>query len=99
MIECASWNDRAMDDVIRLRCRNAPVEIRRNIDARREARGLAPLWPSISRRNIAARARAAATIKRLQAFLAETRQAVDRTKSARQGDSPLRSRASFSAVP
>jgi len=48
MIEWASWNDRARDDVIRLRCRSAPVEIRRNIDAKREARGLSPLWPSIS---------------------------------------------------
>ena len=70
MIECASWNDRAMDDVIRLRCRNAPVEIRRNIDARREARGLHPLWPGISRRAIATRARAAATVARMKAFMA-----------------------------
>lgn len=71
MIEYASWNDAAMDDVIRQRCRNAPVEIRRNIDAKREARGLRPLWPGISRRAIATRARATATIKRLQAFLAD----------------------------
>ena len=70
MIECASWNDPAMDDVIRQRCRNAPVEIRRNIDAKREARGLRPLWPGISRRAIATRARATATVARLRAFLA-----------------------------
>jgi hypothetical protein len=70
MIEYASWNDAGMDNVIRLRCRNAPVEIRRNIDAKREARGLRPLWPGISRRAIATRARAAATVARMKAFMA-----------------------------
>ena len=57
------------DDEIRLRCRNAPVEIRRNIDAKREARGLTPLWPSISRR-AHLRAGAAAAVARLRAFMA-----------------------------
>lgn len=70
MIEYANWNDRAMDEVIRQRCRNAPVEIRRNIDAKREARGLRPLWPRISRRAIGVRAKAAATVARMKAFMA-----------------------------
>lgn len=69
MIERASWNDAAADNALRLRCRTAPDFVRRNIDARREARGLRPLWPDLARR--ATRDRAAATVARLRAFLAE----------------------------
>lgn len=73
-IERASWGGMTttmmMDEVIRQRCRTAPPEVRRNIDRQREARGMRPLWPSTSRRAIAARAKAAAKVTRMKAFIA-----------------------------
>lgn len=69
LIESAAWGIGSMDDAIRLRCRNAPVEVRRNIDTRREARGLPRLWSDTRPRNVASRARAAAAVARLKAFL------------------------------
>lgn len=70
-IECAGWAgmNASMDDVIRQRCRNAPQFVRRHIDARREARGLRPLWPD-AQRAARSHARAAAAIARHKAFLA-----------------------------
>jgi hypothetical protein len=69
--ERASWGGMTtmMDDVIRQRCRTAPLDVRRNIDTRREARGLRPLWPGVTRQP---RARAAArlAVVRHRAFLA-----------------------------
>jgi hypothetical protein len=61
---------------IRERCRNAPQFVRRNIDARREARGLPPLW---ERRSVDAsrpRRRPAGTpanVAKWKAFLALAR--------------------------
>lgn len=57
------------DAELRHRCRTAPEFVRANIDARRESRGLSPLWPGLSPRHRAARAHAVATIARLKAFL------------------------------
>jgi hypothetical protein len=37
------------DAELRYRCRNAPDFVRANIDARRESRGLSPLWPGLKR--------------------------------------------------
>jgi hypothetical protein len=70
-IERASWGGMttSMDDVIRQRCSTAPPKVRRNIDRQREARGMRPLWPSTSQRHIAARARAAAKVARMKAFI------------------------------
>lgn len=54
------------DCEIRSRCRNAPLFVRRNIDARRAARGLPPLWGSDAEAN---RVRRLAAIRRLKAFI------------------------------
>jgi len=78
MVERASWQEAAVEDAIRLRCRNAPEFVRRSIDARREARGLRPLWPNVSRR-AHARTRATAAVSRLRAFL------VSATAGAKKG--------------
>jgi hypothetical protein len=72
-VERASWGViTSMDEGIRQRCRTAPLEVRRNIDRRREARGLRPLWPRATRR---ARPRATlrSLIARHKAFLALAR--------------------------
>jgi hypothetical protein len=73
-IERAGWAgmNTSMDDVIRQRCRNAPPFVRRHIDARREARGLRPLWPDATRA-ARAHARASAAVARQKAFLASAR--------------------------
>lgn len=57
---------------IRERCRNAPQFIRRNIDARREARGLPPLWGTPAGSPTAHRQHspgAASTVARWKAYL------------------------------
>lgn len=69
LIESAAWGIGSMDDAIRQRCRTAPIEVRRNIDTNREARGLPRLWSDTRPRNVASRARAAATVARLRAFM------------------------------
>lgn len=71
VIESAAWGCGSMDDVIRQRCRTAPIEVRRNIDTNRKARGLPRLWSDTRPRNVASRARAAATVARLKAYLAK----------------------------
>jgi hypothetical protein len=68
VIERAAWGDAPGDEAIRQRCRSAPIEVRRLIDHSREARGLRPLWPSVSRRGRSP-ARARATVARWRAFL------------------------------
>lgn len=55
---------------IRERCRTAPEFVRRHIDARREARGLRPLWGDDARAD-RARARVATAVARHRAFLAK----------------------------
>jgi len=69
------------DDELRHRCRSAPIWIRRTMNARREERGLPPLWPGIGSHQPGVTARgqgrpprparpaAASTIARLKAFL------------------------------
>jgi hypothetical protein len=60
----------AMDEhEIRERCRTAPEWVRRHMDARREARGLRPLWGDTGRAALAY-ARAAAAAARHKAFVA-----------------------------
>lgn len=59
------------DQELRERCRNAPLFIRRHIDARREARGLPPLWGS--RRAGKQGAGGAALVARMKSFLALAR--------------------------
>jgi len=67
------------DAELRHRCRNAPDFVRKNIDARREERGLPPLWPAIAQRKTVAtkpghrrpaHQSASATIARLKAYVA-----------------------------
>jgi hypothetical protein len=84
-IERASWGGMttSMDDVIRQRCSTAPPRVRRNIDRQREARGMRPLWPSTSRRAIAARAKAAAKAK-----VAKPARTPKATKAPAAGPSP-----------
>jgi hypothetical protein len=51
MVERASVMSMGLGDAeVRYRCRNAPDFVRANIDARRESRGLVPLWPGLKRR-------------------------------------------------
>jgi hypothetical protein len=54
---------------IRERCRTAPEFVRRNIDARRKARGQRPLWGDDARAD-RVHARAAAAASRHRAFVA-----------------------------
>jgi len=54
---------------IRERCRTAPEFVRRNIDARRKARGQRPLWGDDIRAG-RLHARAAASVAGYRAFLA-----------------------------
>jgi hypothetical protein len=67
------------DAALLMKCCNAPDFIRRNIDTRREARGLPPLWSTRSdeRRRPGARtsdkAGSKARLAQLKAFLAKAR--------------------------
>lgn len=63
------------DAELRERCRTAPLFIRRRMDARREARGLPPLWGS---RAHGRRAAATGLVSRMRAFLATTRARLSR---------------------
>ena len=54
---------------IRERCRTAPEFVRRNIDARRKARGQRPLWGDDARAD-RVHARAVAVVARHKAFVA-----------------------------
>jgi hypothetical protein len=68
MIERAGRMQSGIEGEILYRCRNAPRHVKENIDARRAARGLQPLWAR------ATRGRAArASVRRLKAFLAVAR--------------------------
>jgi hypothetical protein len=60
---------------IRERCRTAPEWVRRHMDARREARGLRPLWGS---RAQGRRAAATGLVSRMRSFLAMTRARLSR---------------------
>jgi hypothetical protein len=52
VVECAGVIFGGLEDVeLRHRCRTAPDFVRANIDARRELRGLSPLWPELRRRD------------------------------------------------
>jgi len=68
MVERASVMYGATDVELRMRCRNAPDFVRANIDARREERGLPPLWPSL-RRTVGSRAAMQLAIAKHKAFL------------------------------
>jgi len=67
------------DADLRMKCRNAPEFIRRNIDAYREARGLPPLWSTRADeqrrpgRRASSKARSEARLAQLKAFLAKAR--------------------------
>lgn len=67
------------DAALRMKCRNAPDFIRRNIDTRREARGLPPLWRTRydERRRpgsqTSSKAAPKALLEQLKAFLAKSR--------------------------
>lgn len=69
MVERASVIYGATDVELRTRCRNAPDFVRANIDARREERGLPPLWPSLRRRSPASRAGLHRRVQVLKALL------------------------------
>ena len=72
MVERAGMMGQAGDCELRYRCRHAPEFIRVNIDARRESRGLPPLWPGLCRRGGSARKAAGMPrrVRFLKAFLA-----------------------------
>ena len=57
----------ACDDELRHRCRSAPIWIRRTMNARREERGLPPLWLGVAKRSAAASA--SRRVRFLKAFL------------------------------
>ena len=69
----------ATDEVLRIKCRNAPEFIRRNIDTQREARGLPPLWSTRADeqrrpgRRASSKARSEARLAQLKAFLTKAR--------------------------
>ena len=69
MVERASVMYGATDVELRMRCRNAPDFVRANIDARREERGLPPLWPTLRRRSKATRAGLHRRVQFLKAYL------------------------------
>jgi hypothetical protein len=67
MVERAGLISGLMDAELRHRCRSAPEFIRANIDERRAARGLRPLWPGVAKRSAAASA--SRRVRFLKAYL------------------------------
>lgn len=59
------------DDLLRQRCRNAPPEVRANIDRQRASRGLPPLWARSTTRS--SRVQTAARVRQLSAYVARVR--------------------------
>lgn len=72
MVERAGVMHGTTDAELRMRCRSAPDDVRANIDARRESRGLPPLWPATSR-IVGCRAAMRLAIARHKAFLTPAR--------------------------
>ncbi len=67
MVERAGLVSGLTDVELRHRCRSAPDFVRANIDERRAARGLRPLWPGVAKR--AAAASASRRVRFLKAYL------------------------------
>jgi hypothetical protein len=67
MVERAGVISGLSDVELRHRCRSAPEFVRANIDERRAARGLRPLWPGVAKRSAAASA--SRRVRFLKAFL------------------------------